>query len=124
MVQSSDRASGLAASPVPAADVSTVRQPTLRASLLPPRVYHDPAVLAYEEEEWLAKGWVCIGREEDIPFPGSYVLAKLCGENLIIVRDNRATVRAFFNFCRHRGSTLVTEPSGLIPRFQCPYHAW
>jgi len=112
------------ASPVPAADVASVRQRTAAASLLPPRVYHEPAILSYELESWFADGWVCIGREEDIELTGQYFLTKLCGENLIIVRDNDRTIRGFFNFCRHRGATLVMEESGRIPRFQCPYHAW
>ena len=111
-------------SPVSAAEVAAVRQPTPRASLLPPRVYHDPAVLAYEEEAWFVGGWICVGREEDILRRGQYFLTELCGENLIVVRDNDDQVRAFFNFCRHRGATLVTEETGHIPRFQCPYHAW
>lgn len=111
-------------SPVSAAEVASVRRTTESASLLPPRVYHDPAVLEYELESWFAKGWVCVGREEDAPLPGSYVLTQLCGENIILVRDQTGELRAFFNFCRHRGATLVVEPSGRIPRFQCPYHAW
>ena len=76
-------------------------------------------------KSWFAKGWICVGREEDIALPGQYFLTKLCDENLIVVRDNDRTVRAFFNFCRHRGATLVTgSRAGRIPRFQCPYHAW
>ncbi len=112
------------ASPVAASEVAAVRRHTASASLLPPRVYHDPAVLEYELEAWFANGWVCVGREEDVALPGQYVLTKLCDENIIIVRDNDGQVRAFFNFCRHRGSTLVEEPCGRVPRFQCPYHAW
>jgi len=112
------------ASPVTVDEVAAVRRATAGASLLPPRVYHDPAVLAYELESWFAAGWVCIGREEDIELPGQYFLSQLCGENLIVVRDQRGEVRAFFNFCRHRGATLVVEETGRIPRFQCPYHAW
>ena len=57
-------------------------------------------------------------------FPADVFLTKLCDENLIIVRDNDRRVGGFFNFCRHRGATLVTEQSGRVPRFQCPYHAW
>jgi Rieske 2Fe-2S family protein len=124
MVQITTVTNGLSDSPVPAAEVASVRQRTANASLLPRRTYHDPEVLAYELEAWFANGWVCIGREEDIELPGQYFLTKLCDENMIIVRDNDRTVRGFFNFCRHRGSTLVVEQSGRIPRFQCPYHAW
>jgi len=115
---------GASHSPVSAEEVSQVRQRLIAASLLPPRVYHDPDVLRFELAEWFTKGWLCIGREEDIALKGQYVLIKLLDENVIVVRDQQANVRAFFNFCRHRGATLVTEQSGRIPRFQCPYHAW
>src|SRR4051812_32460673 len=110
--------------PIDASAVAATRQPTQRASLLPPRVYHDPAVLAYELEEWFAKGWIYVGREEDIDLPGKYFLTELSGENIIVVRDKDNSIHAFFNFCRHRGATLVQDGCGQIPRFHCPYHAW
>ena len=49
-------ASAAFGSPISAVDVAAVRQRTESASLLPPRVYHDPAVFAYEQESWFAKG--------------------------------------------------------------------
>lgn len=115
---------GMHRSPVSAAEVAAVRQPTKSASLLPARVYHDPEILAFEQASWFAGSWLCIGREEDIETKGQYFLIKLLDEDIIVVRDADGEVRAFYNFCRHRGATLVTEPSGQIPRFQCPYHAW
>ena len=45
------RSNGTRPSPIAAAEVAATRQPTERASLLPPRVYHDPDVLDYELEE-------------------------------------------------------------------------
>jgi glycine betaine catabolism A len=111
-------------SPVNAADVAKVRRPTVEAAMLPPRVFHDPDVLAYEREAWFARGWICVGREEDLPVKGSYFLTEIAGESLIAVRGKDGVVRAFYNVCRHRGSTLVTEQCGQLVRFQCPYHAW
>lgn len=111
-------------SPVSAAEVASVRQPTNRANLLPPRVFHDPAVLAYEQEAWFAREWVCVGREEDAGRRGAYFLAQVAGENLIVIRGDDGVLRGFYNVCRHRGATLVEEPCGELVRFQCPYHAW
>ncbi len=110
-------------SPVTAEEVAAVRRPTYRAHLLPPRVFHDPAVLAYEREAWFAGGWVCVGREETAAANGAYFLAQVAGESLIVVRGD-GELRAFYNVCRHRGATLVEEPCGTLVRFQCPYHAW
>ena len=111
-------------SPVGAAEVAAVRQPTVRASLLPPRVYHDPEVFQYEQEAWFAGSWVGVGRTEDAERVGQYFLRTVAGESIIVVRDNDGELRAFFNVCRHRGATLVEEPCGALVRFQCPYHAW
>jgi Rieske 2Fe-2S family protein len=111
-------------SPISAAEVADVRQPTLQASVLPPRVFHEQDVFDYEQDAWFAGGWVSVGREEDALVPGQYFLAPVAGENLIIVRGNDGQLRGFYNVCRHRGATIVEEPSGNVPRFQCSYHAW
>jgi Rieske 2Fe-2S family protein len=124
MVEQMDRGTKRIASPVSAAEVAATRVDIRRASLLPPQVYHDPDILAFEQEAWFADGWVCVGRDEDIQRKGEYFLTTLCNENVIVVRDNDQNVRAFFNFCRHRGAIMVQEEKGRVPRFQCPYHAW
>jgi Rieske 2Fe-2S family protein len=111
-------------SPISAAEVANVRKPTLEASTLPPRVYHDPAVFAYELDAWFAGDWVSVGREEDALAPGQYFLASVAGDNVIVVRGNDGVLRGLLNVCRHRGATVVEEPCGTVPRFQCPYHAW
>jgi Rieske 2Fe-2S family protein len=114
----------LPGSPVSAEEVANVRVPTLEAHVLPPRVYHDPAVFAYERDAWFAGGWVSAGREDDAQEPGPYFLAPVAGENIIIARGNDGVLRGFYNVCRHRGATIVAEAAGTLPRFQCPYHAW
>ena len=111
-------------SPISPADVAATRQPTERASTLPPRVYHDRSVLDFEMEGWFASEWLYVGREEDAPDNGSYFLTNVLGENIVVVRGNDSHLRAFHNVCRHRGSTMLEEPCGQLVRFQCPYHAW
>ncbi len=111
-------------SPVSAAEVAAVRQPVDEASLLPPRVFHDPEVLVFEQEAWFARSWLCVGREEDAAEAGQYFLATIAAEGVIVIRGRDGELRAFHNVCRHRGSLLVTEPAGRQVRFQCPYHAW
>jgi Rieske 2Fe-2S family protein len=111
-------------SPVSPEEVAEVRRPTLRASVLPARAFHDQSIFDYEQEAWFAGGWVSVGREEDALTHGQYFLAHVAGENLIIVRGNDGELRGFFNVCRHRGATIVEEACGTVPRFQCSYHAW
>ncbi len=110
--------------PVSAADVAATRQPVDRARLLPPHVFHDPGIFDYEQREWFAKTWLCVAREEDLADAGSYVLASLPNESAIVVRARDGRLRALSNVCRHRGSTILDQPSGRAVRLQCPYHAW
>jgi len=116
-------------SPLSVDEVAHVRRPVDEAHLLPPRVFHDPDVFHFEQERWFARTWLCVGREEDVAEPGTYLLAQVAGESVCVIRQRDGAVRAFYNVCRHRGSTLLDQPvdgaiSGKIVRIQCPYHAW
>jgi len=116
--------------PISAAEVAATRLPVDQARLLPPRVFHDPEVFAFEQDQWFARTWVCVGREADVADPGTYLIARVAAESLIIVRDRAGELNVFHNVCRHRGSTLLDEPDptgddvGRAVRIQCPYHAW
>ena len=105
-------------------EVASVRRGYLGASLLPKRTYHDAAIHEWERANILRRDWVMVARDEDIPEPGSYQLAQLDGEDLVIVRGRDHVLRAFHNVCRHRGTAVAEEACGKVVRFQCPYHAW
>ena len=46
-------------------------------------------------------------------------------ESIIVLRDSEGEIRAHHNVCRHRGTRLVAEPQGRLPKsIQCMYHAW
>jgi Phenylpropionate dioxygenase and related ring-hydroxylating dioxygenases, large terminal subunit len=113
-----------APSPLTPDEIAAVRRPYRAASLLPGRAYHDVAIHEFERAEWFRRDWVIVGREEDAAAPGTYFLATVDDERLIVVRARDAVLRAFYNVCRHRGTAVVEEPCGRAVRFQCPYHAW
>jgi Rieske 2Fe-2S family protein len=92
--------------------------------LLPGRAYHDPAIHEFERSEWFRRDWVIVGRGADAEAPGTYFLATVADDPLIVVRGRDGELRAFHNVCRHRGTAVVEEPCGKAVRFQCPYHAW
>ncbi|MDP9463690.1 MAG: aromatic ring-hydroxylating dioxygenase subunit alpha, partial [Actinomycetota bacterium] len=53
--------------------------------------YCDAAVFADEQRLAMATSWVCIGRSDSIgPEPGSYRLAPVAGERVLVVRDSDA----------------------------------
>src|SRR3954447_24299241 len=105
-------------------EIAAVRKPYRAASLLPGRAAHDDAVHAFELGRFFGRDWVVVGREEDALDPGSYFLAEVANELLIVVRGRDGVLRGFYNVCRHRGTAVVEEPCGKAVRFQCPYHAW
>lgn len=92
---------------------------------LPAGYYTDPAWFARETERIFRHLWLFVGRADDVPAPGSYVTRQLAGAQVLIVRDDTGTLRAFHNVCRHRGTLLCSEPSGQVRGLiQCPYHSW
>ena len=92
---------------------------------LPGRFYFDETVFDLEREKIFAEDWICVGREEEIPEPGGFVLAEVAGESILVVRSAADRVSAFYNLCRHRGSRLCREGQGQLgDRIRCPYHAW
>jgi phenylpropionate dioxygenase-like ring-hydroxylating dioxygenase large terminal subunit len=94
------------------------------AETLPQRYFVSQEIFATELEKIFAINWVLVGHQSQIADPGDYFLAQVDGESLIIVKDQRSSIRAFYNVCRHRGSRLCEEQRGHAAAIQCPYHAW
>jgi hypothetical protein len=72
--------------PLTPEEIAAVRRPYRAASLLPGRAYHDPAIHDFERERWFRRDWLIVGREEDAAAPGTYFLAEVDDEPLIVVR--------------------------------------
>jgi glycine betaine catabolism A len=69
----------------------------------------------------LSQHWTCIGRVEDVALPGAWMRG---ANRLCVVRGEDLELRAMFDVCRHRASTILEGESGRIARFVCPYHGW
>ena len=105
--------------------ITTAHSESFLLSTLPGRYYYDPAIYALEQERIFSQMWVCVGRADALPDPGSYQLATIGRESIIIIRNRDGVLRAFFNVCRHRGARLCTAASGQLKgSIQCRYHAW
>ena len=113
-----------ARSPLTPEEIAAIRAPFRRATLLPGRAYHDESIYAWEAEHVFFRDWIAVGRAEELPEPGSFVLRDVFGESVILVRGRDDVVRAFYNVCRHRGTAVEERDCGKAVRFQCPYHAW
>jgi phenylpropionate dioxygenase-like ring-hydroxylating dioxygenase large terminal subunit len=92
----------------------------------------NPEFYELEREAIFKRAWLNVGRVEQLPNKGSYftkevVVAKT---SLLIVKGADEQVRAFHNFCPHRGNKLVWdhtpagEAAGQCRQFMCKYHGW
>jgi Rieske 2Fe-2S family protein len=94
------------------------------AKTLPQRYFVSPEIFAEELQKIFASNWLLVGHQSQLAKPGDYFLAEVADESLIVVKDQRSTIRAFYNVCRHRGARLCEEQNGHATAIQCPYHAW
>ena len=93
--------------------------------LSPVDAYISPQRHAAELSNLFRRYPVIVGPSSALPEPGAFLTHDFTGVPILAVRGTDGQVRAFLNVCRHRGSRIVTEPSGKVSRaFVCPYHAW
>jgi phenylpropionate dioxygenase-like ring-hydroxylating dioxygenase large terminal subunit len=88
------------------------------------QIYTDPAIFQHEMQAIFGGVWTYLAHESQIPNADNYITAKLGLRPLIVVRDSSGKIRALYNRCTHRGSTICRQPKGSAKAFQCPYHGW
>jgi methanesulfonate monooxygenase large subunit len=89
------------------------------------RIYTDETIFREEQEKIFNKCWIIACHESEVPNAYDYrVFRHPGGEDIIVVRGDDGTVRAFFNVCPHRGNTLLYDPVGNAKRITCIFHAW
>jgi Rieske 2Fe-2S family protein len=88
--------------------------------------YTSPGVWEQERERIWFGDWVCLGRTEEVPNPGDYLVRDLAGESIFITRNLDGELRGFYNVCAHRGTKFLDDDTkGTVRKaFRCPYHAW
>ncbi|MEX2631002.1 MAG: aromatic ring-hydroxylating dioxygenase subunit alpha [Tistlia sp.] len=104
-------------------DLSGPRRSVEQASHAPGAIYHSPEIYEREVEVLFKKEWLFVGRVEELPNPGDYATMRICGEPIVVARDRKGQLSAFYNMCVHRG-VEVAEGSGNARSFKCPYHGW
>jgi glycine betaine catabolism A len=96
-------------------------EPTLDSSW-----YIDPAHYQRELAAIWRRNWIYLCRADSLPAAPSFRTFAIGDQPILVVRDKEDRFRAFYNTCRHRGSTLCAAASGRLPAgsITCPYHAW
>ena len=102
----------------------------------PAQEFKGPPRAWYMGDDWLQRDieavfrprWLVAGHVDELDQLGTYgyLTFSLGDEEALIRRDERGELRAFQNFCPHRGSQLCVGRSGTAPtkRIVCPYHQW
>lgn len=92
---------------------------------LPGWTYFNDELFELEAEQLFRRHWQLVCHQNDIPEKGQFTTFDLVGERALIIRGEDDVIRAFHNLCRHRGSRVVTEESGLCKKaIVCPFHGW
>ena len=87
-------------------------------------IYTDPAIFQAEMTNIFGAVWVYLGHESQIPNRDDFITVRLGLRPLILLRDFAGKIRALFNRCAHRGTTLCRKDRGSARIFTCPYHGW
>jgi len=100
--------------------------PELGTGPVPIEPYISQEYFDRERERIFRKVWLNVGREEEIPKPGDYLVKDLpvCGASILVVRGKDGRVRAFHNVCSHRSNKLVWSRGGSCQMFACKFHGW
>lgn len=104
--------------------VEHVPLPELGYDRIPKERYTTTEYLEKEWDSMWTKVWLLGALESDIAEPGDYVCVEIGRESVILVRQARGKVKAFYNVCPHRGNRLVDEGMENVESFKCSYHGW
>ena len=87
-------------------------------------LYTDPNIFQDEMTKIFGAAWVYLAHVSQIPRNDDFVTTRLGLRPIIVLRDSQGTIRALYNRCTHRGSTVCRLDRGSAKAFQCPYHGW
>jgi nitrite reductase/ring-hydroxylating ferredoxin subunit len=87
--------------------------------------YTDPAFAKLEFERLWGRVWQVAARTDEIPETGDYTTYKIGDQSILLVRVNDSLVKAYHNFCPHRGTSLG-QGCGHFDggKIICPFHGW
>ena len=55
---------------------------------------------------------------------GDYSTFEIGAEQIILVRQADASIKAFYNVCPHRGNRIALNDRGSVAQFTCAFHGW
>ena len=106
--------------------IPVLTPPELGYAPIPTHTCRTQEQFELERDHIFATHWLCLGRVEEIPEVGDFVVreVEICNASVLVVRGKDGNVRAFHNVCPHRSNKVAWEESGSNRQFLCKYHAW
>ncbi|HLY55848.1 MAG TPA: aromatic ring-hydroxylating dioxygenase subunit alpha [Stellaceae bacterium] len=104
------------------AGTTDLTEETMRVPIAP---YLDRATFDREVEHLFRQRPQFVGFSSRFRNPGDYCALEVAGVPILVIRGEDRRIRAFLNFCRHRGAQLKSPGDGCVEKaFRCPYHGW
>ena len=88
--------------------------------------YTDPAFARLEYDKLWSRVWQAAARLDEIQNNGDYTTYNIGDQSVVIVRVDASTIKAYYNFCPHRGTALTGGGCGHFKneKIICPFHGW
>jgi glycine betaine catabolism A len=92
---------------------------------LPGAFFADDTLYQAEIDYLFGRHWLFVASEPEIPEGGDYRTFQIGPWPIFILRRDDGSIAAFHNVCRHRGSRILQQDTGVVgASLQCPYHRW
>ena len=89
-----------------------------------PARYSSREFMQLEWERLWPRVWLLAGVTSDAPEHGDYFVFEIGPEEIVVVRQQDASLKAFYNVCPHRGNRICLNERGSVGRFTCAFHGW
>ena len=103
--------------------IKLCKLPPLQRQSLPFECYWEDSILIQEQKLIFSNQWLGLGRADRLETSGEYEVFELCGQALVLIRDQDNILRLYANTCRHRGAKLL-DGTGQCQAISCPFHGW
>jgi len=96
----------------------------VRDDFVPTQDYISPEFLRLENERLWPRAWLMACRETELPNAGDYFVFDIVRESILLVRQDDAAIKAFYNVCQHRGRRLRSKCGNVGKAIYCKFHGW
>lgn len=82
---------------------------------------------AFAKLEWdrvFKRVWHIGGRVSQLEEPGDFCVQHFGRESIFMTRTRSGAIKAFYNWCPHRGNRLLHVDEGFVEKIACSYHGW